>query len=75
MSARDPASTARALFVTAADDPEDAKPASFEVIFRTPGTKAYGDDGPVPVRILPDGSCSVPLRSCHGILLVSGEEK
>jgi hypothetical protein len=73
MSARDPSSPARALFVTAADDPEDAKPASFEVIFRAPGTKAYGSDGPVPVKILPDGSCSVPLRSCHGILLVSGE--
>jgi hypothetical protein len=75
MSARDPASTARALFVTAADDPEDAKPASFEVIFRAPSPNAYGGKGPVSVKILPDGSCSVPLRSCHGVLLVSGELK
>jgi hypothetical protein len=73
MSARDPACTARALFVTAAEDPEDARPASFELVFRAPGAKAYGGDGPVPLRILPDGSCSVPLRSCQGVLLVSGE--
>jgi hypothetical protein len=73
MSARDPACTARALFVTAAEDPEDAKPASFELVFRAPGAKAYGGDGPVPLKNLPDGSCSVPLRSCQGVLLVSGE--
>jgi hypothetical protein len=73
MSARAPASTARALFVTAADDPEDVKPASFELVFRAPVAKAYGGDGPVPVSELPDGSCSVPLRSCQGVLLVAGE--
>ena len=73
MSARNPACAARALFVTAADDPEDSKPASFELVFRAPGAKAYGGDGPVPVKNLPDGSCSVPLRSCQGVLLVSGE--
>ncbi|MDD4623118.1 MAG: hypothetical protein PHG71_07770, partial [Kiritimatiellae bacterium] len=73
MSARDPALSARALFVTAADDPEDVKPATFELVFRAPGAKAYGGNGPIPVKELLDGSCSIPFRSCQGVLLVSGE--
>ena len=72
MVARDLASTARAYFVTAADDPCDAKPASFELVFTFKDKKvtAFGGQGPIPVTRRADGSCSVPITSCGGVLLV-----
>ena len=72
MVARDPASCARAYFVTAADDPCDEKPASFELIFAFKDKKvtAFGGQGPIPVTRRADGSCSVPITSCGGVLLV-----
>lgn len=72
MSARCPESKARALFVTAADNPEDTRETAFELVFRAPGARAFGGDGPLAVKTLPDGSCAVPMKSCRGVLLVSG---
>ena len=72
MVARDLASGVRAYFVTAADDPCDAHPASFELVFSSKGKKvsAFGGQGPIPVTRRADGLCSVPITSCSGILLV-----
>ena len=72
MVARDLASTARAYFVTAADDPCDMHPASFELVFTFKEKKvtAFGGLGPIPVTRRADGSCSVPITSCGGVLLV-----
>ena len=73
MVARDSASRARAYFVTAADDPCDAHPAAFELIFNFKEKKAtaFGGRGPIPVTRHADGSCSVPILSCGGVLLVA----
>ena len=72
MVARDPASKERAFFVTAADDPADVRPASFELLFSVKGKSvaAFGGQGPIPVTRRADGTCSVPISSCGGVLLV-----
>ena len=72
MVARDPANTARAYFVTAADDPCDMHPVSFELLFSSKDKRvtAFGGQGPIPVTRRTDGSCSVPISSCGGVLLV-----
>ncbi|MBO7684944.1 MAG: hypothetical protein J6V72_01075 [Kiritimatiellae bacterium] len=72
MVARDSASGARAYFVTAADDPCDAHPASFELVFafKDKTVKAWNGHGSVGVRCRADGSCSVPISSCGGVLLI-----
>ena len=70
MEPRDPKFKGRALYVAAVDDPGDENPATFDVVFSAKGAKAYGGQGKVPVRKLPDGSCAVPLSSCQGVLLV-----
>ncbi|MBP5321256.1 MAG: hypothetical protein J6334_09710, partial [Kiritimatiellae bacterium] len=70
MVSRNPGKKARALFVTAADDPCDERPATFDIVFRAKAAKAFGGQGPVPVRRNDDGTCAVPIASCAGILLV-----
>ena len=72
MAARDPSGTACAYFVTAADDPCDAHPASFELVFSSKGKKvaAFGGQGSIPVTRSADGLYSVPISSCGGVLLV-----
>ena len=73
MVARDPASGARAFFVTAADDPEDAHPAKFDIVFnvKEKRVEAFGGNGAIPVTRRPDGSCAVPVSSCQGVLIVT----
>jgi len=72
MVARGSASGERAFYVTAADDPGDAHNVSFDIVFSFKGAQveAFGGKGSIPVRHLPDGSCSVPISSCGGVLLV-----
>ena len=72
MVARDPTSTARAYFVTAADDPCDAHPATFELVFSSKGkaVQAWNGRGSVDVTRRADGSCTVPISSCGGMLLI-----
>jgi len=71
MTARDAASGRRAFYVTAADDPTGLHPTSFEVVFGFKGNvvEAVGGQGPIPVTRRGDGTCSVPLSSCGGVLL------
>ena len=72
MAARDSASGERAFYVTAADDPGDAHNASFDLVFSfsEAHVEAFGGKGSIPLKRLPDGSCSVPISSCGGVLLV-----
>ena len=72
MVARNPASGERAFFVTAADDPADEHPAEFDIVFNVKAKRveAFGGSGAIPVASRPDGSCSVPLASCQGVLIV-----
>ena len=62
-----------AFFVTAADDPADAHPATFDIVFNVKAkcVEAFGGSGPVSRR--PDGSCVVPIASCQGVLIVLGQ--
>ena len=71
MVSRDSASAERALFVTAADDPADGRPQSFEILFDVDGggAKAFGGGGAIPVARRADGSCAVRIASCQGVLL------
>ncbi len=71
MVARDPEGKARALFVTAADDPCDERHATFDIVFRAKAAKTFGGQGPVPVRRLDDGRFAVAIASCAGVLLVA----
>ena len=73
MVARDPASKARAYFVTAADDPCDTHPTAFELVFsfKEKDVTAFGGQGPLPVTSRADGFCAVPISSCGGVLIVA----
>ena len=73
MVSRDPASKTRAVFITAADDPTDEHPATFDILFGAKNGKAFGANGQIPMQKRGD-SFAVPLASCGGILLVAGEE-
>ena len=75
MVARDPVRGERAFFVTAADDPADAHPATFDIVFNVKAkcVEAFGGNGVIPVTRRQDGSCSVPLASCQGVLIVLGQ--
>ena len=73
MEPRDPNVKARALHVTAVDDPGDGNHADFEIVFSADHAKAFGGNGPVPVRKLDDGTCAVPIASCGAVLLVGDE--
>lgn len=72
MIARDSHCGDRALFVTAADDPEDVHPAKFDIVFsaKAKSVEAFGGNGAIPVARRFDGSYSVPVSSCGGVLLV-----
>ena len=64
-----------AMFIAACDDPEGAAPKTHKVTFR-PGSakavvKAFGGNGPVNVTKAQDGTRTVSLRSCDGVLVVS----
>ena len=64
-----------AMFIAACDDPEGAAPKTHTVTFR-PGSakavvKAFGGKGPVNVTKAQDGTRTVSLRSCDGVLVVS----
>ena len=74
MVARDPNSGERAFYVTAADDPADERPATFELVFDFKGKKveAFGGKGAIPISRRADGSCTVPIASCQGVLIVVG---
>jgi hypothetical protein len=70
------ASGERAFFVTAADDPADRHPAKFEIVFdgRGRSVEAFGGAGAIPVSRRADGSCTVPIASCRGILIVTKDK-
>ena len=72
MVARDPACGERAFFVTAADDPSDVHPAKFDIVFNVKAKRveAFGGNGAIPVTRRQDGSFSVPLTSCQGVLII-----
>jgi len=61
----------RAFFVTAADDPTDVQPTKFDIVFNVKAKRveAFGGNGAIPVTSRPDGSYSVPLASCQGVLI------
>ena len=58
-----------ALFLCAADDPEDKAPKQFNVTFRCNG-KSVTANG-VALSPNADGLYSLPMKSCSGVLLVS----
>ncbi|MBR4172209.1 MAG: hypothetical protein IKR48_11215 [Kiritimatiellae bacterium] len=70
MMPRDPTGKAHAVFITAADDPADEHPATFDILFQAKNVKSFGANGEVPVR-KQDGSFAVTISSCGGILLVA----
>lgn len=61
----------RAVLVKAAEVPRAEGPAEFDVVFRAEGAKAYGGNGPVPVRNLPGGASAVSLKPGGGVLVVA----
>lgn len=63
----------RALFICAADDPEDVNPKSYQVLFRADGREitALTGNGKLPVTRLEDGSYSIPVQSNMGVLVVA----
>ena len=64
-----------AMFIAACDDSEGAAPRTHVVSFRPASTKsavkAFGGHGSVNVTYMQDGTMTVLLRSCDGILVVS----
>ena len=59
--------------MTAADDPSDVRPATFDIVFnfKAKRVEAFGGSGAIPVsRRRSDGFYVVPLASCHGVLIV-----
>lgn len=72
MVARSSTLFAKALFVTAADDPCDQNQKDFEVVFKSASAIAFDGNGKVEVKRRDNGLFSVPISSCRGLLLVSG---
>ena len=64
-----------AMFIAACDDAEGAAPKVYEILFRPASAKnavkAFGPKGAVSLTKKPDGTMTVPLRSCDGVLVVS----
>ena len=71
MVLRDKSDETCAVFVTAADDPCDEHPATFDILFRAKGVRAFGGNGPLKVEVLDGSSCAVPLSSSCGVLLIA----
>jgi hypothetical protein len=64
----------QALMILAADDSHDLGNESYNIIFRTHDSRAVaaiGGNGSIPVTKLEDGSYSVPICSCAGVLLTA----
>lgn len=72
MLPRNPALSARALYVTAVDDPTASKMRNFELCFSAGRrkVKAFGGNGEIPVVTGRDGTKKVPIRTCGGVLIV-----
>ena len=63
----------RALMLCAADDSWDRENRAYHVLFRADGcrVRAVSGCGEVPLTRLADGSYSLPIRSCGGVLLIA----
>ena len=66
-------SDAQALMVFAADDPFDLHHKEYTVRFRVAKrtVEAYKGEEKLPVTMLEDGSCSVPICSSAGVLIIA----
>ena len=62
-----------ALMICAADDSHDLGSESYNITFRTYGrtVTAIGGEGLVPVTMLENGYCSVPVTSNAGVLIIA----
>ena len=64
-----------ALFVAAIDDPNGKKIVDHVVTFAMPrkgfAIRAVDGDGPVKVAVAADGTMSVPLKTCRGVLILA----
>lgn len=62
-----------ALMICAADDSHDLGSESYNITFRTNGrtVTAIGGEGMVPVTMLENGYCSVPVTSNAGVLIIA----
>lgn len=74
MSPRDASSAERALFIMAADDMYDRRPARRVVRFRTGrgDVRAFGGAGPVaPAKGASEGEWTIPLESSSAVLVIA----
>ena len=64
-----------AIFIAAIDDPNGQKVATHTVTFAMPRkgfkNRAVDGNGPVSVSRAEDGTMSVPLTTCHGVLVMA----